>query len=399
MPQQPPAPPLWTRFASGQVSEAPSLARVKSGVLHVAWREGGNLLHSTIVADGKPATGPATSVGTSQSTPWLAAAPDGALLQVLFFAQGSLHAATSKDSGASWSRAAVNGPQPGANFAIAPDKDGKPVIISAEKGQLTLLGGAEPQRVQEGPCCLDRPALALDVESAEGWAAWYQDTPKATGLFARAVKPLGSKAQLAPGSQAAGRTQRLPLTARLGVPGVYLAYLAGPAVAREVKLWNVRGGEALTIAKAPGARHVWLAPAPDGRLWILWMNGNGTVSAVRSNKALLRFSKPYTLGKPSVDLGGIPFLIADGAKGPLDVISGAFHTRLLPTMEVSASPQGIRVADLGEPVDGVDVEIGGKKITTDLKGLAAYPITAGTPPPPMKATHPAYAPTATYTVK
>ena len=397
MPQQPPAPPLWTRFTKGPIAEAPSLARVKSGALHLAWREGGELAHTTIAADGSLASKPATHIGPAQSAPWLIAAPDGTSLQTTYFAHGSLHTATSKDEGVTWSIAAVNGPQPGANFALAAGKDGKPVMISAEKGLLKLYGAAEPQTVQDAPCCIERLTFGLDVDSAEGWAAWYQNAPKAAGLFTRAVKPLGGKAQLAPGSQVSPNPP-FALAARLGVPGIYLGYLAGPAAAKEVKLWNVRGGEALTVAKAPGVQRVSLTPGPDGRLWILWMNANGTISAVRSNKSLLRFSKQYTLGKPSIELVQ-PYLTADGAKGPLDVFAGTFHTRLLPSIELAVSPQGVRVSDLGDPVDGAEVEIEGKKITTDLKGLAAYPIPAGMPRPAMKATHPAYAPAATYTVK
>ncbi len=387
----PPAARTWTRFTSGAVSEPPSLARVKSGALHLAWREGSHLLHTTIAVDGKPGV-QTTAAGSSQSAPWLVAHPDGCVLQVTYFDQGSLQVGPSGDSGASWTATPYPGAQPGAIIAVTPDKGGKPVMISADKGQIKLHGATAPEKVQESPCCVNRLALALDPESAEGWAAWHEISPKAAGLFAKAIKPLAGMAQLAPGSSPLQPTQRLALAARIGVPGVYLAYLAGPPSVREVKLWNVRGGEALTVAKAPGARLVWLAPAPDGRLWILWMNPNGTVSTVRGSKALTRFSRPYTLTGPAPAPGAPSFLTADGGAGPLDVLVGAFHLRLYPNLEVSTSPRGVLVSDLGEPVEGVEVEIEGKKNKTDIKGLAAHPISAGTPPPPVKATHPGYAP-------
>ena len=328
----------WTPFTAGSVAET-ALARTKNGPLHVVWREATRLMHAVIPSAGPPAAIGA-DWGSTLSAPWLIAAPDGSL-QVLFTTKNGLHTATSKDAGAKWD---VAPPSAHASplFAATGDKDGKPFTISAAD----VRAGA------------DHLAVALDAESFEGWAAWHEGT----GLYAKAVKPAAGVAQLAPTSKLAP-SQRLALAPRIGAPGVYLAYCEIDGV----KLWNVRGGEALSVARAAGARNAWIAPAPDGRLWILWTNLNNTVSAMHSNKSLQRFSRPYTLTSP----GPIRSVAAEGSTGPLDVIVGGSHTRLVPELELVASPEGVRVMDLGDPVEGAQVEVWGKTIKTDAKGLAA----------------------------
>jgi hypothetical protein len=349
---------LWNRFTEGSAAE-PSLTRAKDGTLHLVWRSGAKLYHGTL-------TGPPTVIGewdASLSEPWLIAVPDGSLA-VVFATKADLYTAKSKDGGGTWE--VTSAPAPTGAFAATGDKEGKPFITASAD-----VGGKA-----------DRVAVVMDGESSEGWAAWHEPT----GLFAKAVKPPTGAAQPAPGSRLAP-TQRLALSPRIGAPGVYLAYCGGSPAMTEVKLWNTRGGEALTVVKAPGARHPWIAPAPEGRLWVLWVNRDNTISAVRSNKAIMRFSKPYVL----TGAGAVRSLLGDGATGPLDVVANASHTRVLPELELKTTPEGVRVSDLGDPVEGVQVEIDGKTFKSDVKGLAAWPIAAGTVPV-VKATHAAYAP-------
>ncbi len=379
----------WTRLLTGTgAATEPALLRDKAGVLHIVWRGAkGNPIHGALAADGT-LSGTPTAIGPAativDSAPSLIAGPEQSL-QVLFASKDELHTLVSKDAGVKWDASpptALASPV----FAVAADKDGKPLVISAAGGTIKLLA----ETVQDGECCIDRAALALDAESAEAWAAWHGTGAKGLGLFAKAVKPSAGKAQPAPGSRLATLQRRLALSPRIAAPGVYLAYVAGYPAAREVKLWNVRGGEALTVARAPGARSVWIAPGPDGRLWILWLNAGGAVSAVRANKSLLRFSRPYVLGSPG-GAAAVPDVVAEGSKGPLDVIAGTFHTRVLPELELTVSPAGVRVSDLGDPLEDVKVEIDGKTIKTDAKGLAAYAMAVGSTPV-VKAALAGYAP-------
>ena len=388
--------PIWSRFTSGSVASA-ALARTKNGVLHIVFRDGAQVKHTTVDAAGKPA-GASTVVAAAAESPgpWLIAAPDGALLTAVLASGGSLHTAASKDAGATWNASAPLATTVAA--AVVGGKDGKPLLLLAGSGGLQLQEPpAAPETVYESAsCCGDgqRAALALDAESAEGWAAWPEKSAQLAGVMAKAVKPSTGKALPAPGARF-DASSPLSLSARLGAPGVYLAYATGNRQASQIKLWNVRGGEALTIARAPaGASHVCLVPAPDGRFWVMWRNpgAGAAVSAVRSDKSLLRFSRPYTLaGVP----GGstITQLAGNAAAGPLDVLANAFHARIYPSLEIEAASEGIRVSDLGEPVKGAYVEVEGKVLDEDRrKRLGRLP---DMPPGArllVKASLPGYAP-------
>lgn len=378
--------PTWNPLSLPASFADPTLVRTKDGVLHAAGRAAGKLLYLSLGKDGKLA-GPPSAIGSdwgpSLSAPWLMTGPDGPLT-VMFSTKEGLRTGTSKDGGKTWEVGQPTAFPP--LFAAAADKTGKPVPLSAAGGVIKLHAGATPEVVRDGPCCVDRLALALDFESAEGWAVWRESSG---GLFSKAVKPSTGMPQRAPGARLVP-AQRLAVAARIGGPGVYLAFLGGYPVAREVKLWNVRGGEAFTIAKGTGVRQPWIASAPDGRVWILWSSAANSVSAIRSNKALTAFSRPYLLGRPSA-AARVRHLVADGSTGPLDVLANGLHTRLLPQLEVSVSDKGVMVSDLGDPVEGVEVQIEGKTLKTNAKGIAEHPIAANASPA-VKATHPAYAP-------
>jgi hypothetical protein len=370
----------WTRFTTGPLA-APAVARTKDGTLHIVWAAGLELLHAT------PA-GKSNSIVTAWTAPVrpkLAALADGGL-RVFFGGEKSVHAASSKDAGVTWGIDSY--PLDSADFGIAADKEGKPYIAFVTGGDLKLQSDVGPkskvETVREGPCCVSGVQIALDGESTEGWAAWRQSGTKAIGIYSKAVKPSTGKPQLAPGSGLV--PPAFVLSPRVGQLGVYAAYCVGP----EVKLWNTRGGEAFTVARVPGARNVFITPGFEGRLWILWIGATGAISGVRSNKSLSQFSKPYSFGQP-VGAAPIRHLTAEGSTGPLAIVADGWHTRLDLELDVRTTPEGVRVSDFGDPVEGAEVEIEGKKIKTDPKGLAAYKIAAGTSPS-VKAAHPAYGP-------
>lgn len=349
---------FWNRFTDQDAAD-PALARTKDGVLHLAWRTGTKLFHGTLL-------GPPVLVGDWEAVmaPSLFAASDGSLT-VVAAAKAGLQTAKSKDGGGTWE--VTTSAAPHGVFAVAGDKEGKPFVTAAAD-----VGGKA-----------DRVAVAMDAESFEGWAVWHE----ADGLFAKAVKPPTGAPQAAPGGGRLIPAQRIALSPRIGAPGVYLAYCGGTPALPEVKIWNTRGGEALTVAKAPGVRNPWLAPAPEGRFWILWLNRDGTISAVRTSKGIIKLSKPYVIAPPAA----VRSLLADGAAGPLDLVVNASYTRILPELEVTASKDGVRVTDLGDPVEGALVETEGKSLRTDVKGLAAHPIAEGTTPV-ARVTHALYAP-------
>ena len=390
--------PSWTRIAPTSTS-APALARsAKDGKLHAVWWNSRDLLHSTLAAaDGLSSGAPDLMLrgwSVNHAAPALQSLADGAL-QTIFAEVPGVYAALSKDGGAKWESLA--GPQSAFRerrpiaFAAAADREGKPLLAFASSGKVSMQSGFGAMQtletVRDGACCVADVRIAADSESGEAWVVWRQTNGHDAGLFVKAVKPAAGKAQRAPGSQE-GLTLLPALSPRAGAPGVYLAYCEGVPVCREIKLWNVRGGEALTIAKAPGARAIFLTPGPDGRFWILWMNANRSVWAVRSNKALTRFSPPRSLGsspRPAQHLTG------EGSNGPLDAWADLFHARIYPEMELRGTPEGVRVTELGEPVEGVEIEWEGQKVKSGVTGLAPFPIAPGQAVV-VKATHAAYAP-------
>ena len=376
----PTLPSTWTRLPAHALE--PSLARTKDGTLHLAWRDGARNLWHTVLA----ATAPPVKIAEGgASQPELLILSDGALQVFFIGAAGSLSAATSKDCGATWDVLSNPGHPRAASIAAVAEREGKTLVAFTEAGQVHLqsgLGATQKfETIRQGSCCADQLRLVLDGESSEAWLAWRQTAAKDAGLFVKAVKPASGATRPAP-----GKALQMALSPRIGAPGVYLAWCAGNGV----KLWNVRGGEALTVAPGLGARNACLAPAPDGRLWILWINANHTVSAARSNKTLTRFSSPYALGKPAA-AAGLQRLVAEASPGLLDVFADGFHTRLYPNLELRARADGVIVTDAGDPVEGAEVEIDGKKLKTDAKGLAAHPVAQGKLTP-VKATMTAYAP-------
>lgn len=387
-----------------------------------------DLVHAALPPDGKTlgAPSPVVEKWDSLSLPRLLAAPDGSL-RALFGGllgspqrddprnKGSLYTAVSKDGGRTW-QLAQEAQSPSAKLyaaylGAAMDKDGRPLAAFTDGGRVLLqpgLGAAVPlETVHDGACCTYHAQMAVDGSSGEAWAAWHQNTSKDPGIYVRAVKPAAGVEQLVPGSQvnnagqlvSPGPNQQIAMAARVGAPGVYVAYLAGYPSAKELKLWSVRGGEPLTAATLAGARHTAIAPAPEGRYWLLWVNQNHTASAVRTNKALTRLSKPYEIGSPAPS-GPLWHLLGEGSTGPLDALahvdvggpdnSATFHTRVYPNLEVAGGTSGVTVTDVGDPVEGVEVTVEGKTLKTDSSGFAAHPLTPGKPTP-VRASHPAYA--------
>jgi hypothetical protein len=176
---------------------------------------------------------------------------------------------------------------------------------------------------------------------------------------------------------------RVALTARLGAPGVFLAYTSGFPVVRRILVLRA-GARALVLkVEAPGAAHVTLAPAPQGRLWLAWSR-DGVIYAARTNRDASRLGAvrkiPIRRGSKVVDQ-----LQGDGLGGRLDLVAslearGAasfWHQQVLPGLllqiKASTATDGptryvFRVTDAGEPVANATVKVGKQSLTTGLSG-------------------------------
>lgn len=419
-----PQPASWTRLAEAEGKteglEA-ALARTRDGVLHVAFLRGetkSDLMHLAIGADGKAGAeiSPVARGWESVSTPMLIARGDGSL-EVTFgglYRAGQspagpnrfpLYTGMSPDGGRTWQLSAgalaVTGELAKTHLSAAQDKDGNVATAYASGGKVVLQYGvgAGPGAgdVRDGECCVSRVQVAPDRATGEVVVGWHEDSGPRSGLYLRTMAPKAGPAQRAPDALAANPGQRVAVVARQGASGIYSAYCAGAAACQQVKLWDGKAGSVpVVVGRAVKGGHVVAAPAPEGRLWVMWSDA-GAVKAVRSNKALTRFSGAYSAG---VEPGKTVYrLVGEGSAGPLDVVAnfgaegaGALHhRRIYPALQVAATVKGVKVTDVGDPVDGVEVESAGQKATTDDNGVAALTLTPGKRVA-VKVSHPAYAP-------
>jgi hypothetical protein len=182
---------------------------------------------------------------------------------------------------------------------------------------------------------------------------------------------------------------------RLGAPGVYLAYADGKAV----RLYRY-GGSSRTLVSGQFTSAAACA-GPDGRLWVAWGNGSGDVFVTRSNRATAAF-EPVQRVKLAQGANGLTFLQCEGSAGPDDLFAyvpggataGFWHTHVLAQLSLAARGQKtgatILVRDAGDPLPGVTVTIGGRRLKTDAHGSASVTLRAGSYT--ASATAPGYAP-------
>ena len=395
-------PGVWTRISDPAASNTDQVgvARTPDGVLHVAWLRkagaGADLMETAIAKSGRLAGSPAPIVtGWSQiGNPALVVSSDGSLRAVFGGTRStdpgetntSMNTATAGEDGATWTLVTgsiVNTTDAYASVAgVALQPDGTPVTTWATTYGLGIHVGLDPStpdQILQTACCAYQPQLATDASGGRVVLGWDSNASGASGIFAQAVVPAGPK-QLAPGSASSPDADQLhtAIVARLGAPGVYLAYCGGGTTfCRAVLLWRYGGGAPLVVAKAPDAttdagRRVMLAPGPQGRLWVAWER-SGRIFAARSNKTVTRFG-PIVSTAPPRGTSAIWQLGGDGADGPLDLLANVdaggiatWHTQLLPPLTLTASLHKagkkrrlvIRVTDAGDPVPGARIRFAG----------------------------------------
>jgi hypothetical protein len=402
--------------------EEPALARTHDGVLHVAWqRKNGtqvDLVHSTLSLEGRPVGQPVTMFQgwAALNNPDLLVQPDGSLR--VFFGgirsirstdpNQSLNTAVAPPSGESWElqdgRASAGTSAYASPVGATLLRDGTPAAAWAVTGGLFVHVGVDPteadQRYQDA-CCAYQPALATDATTGEVVLGWYSNAAGQNGLYTQTVAPARGPRQYLPGSADDGRNsalsidQKMALSARREAAGVYAAYGTGYPTFKKVVLWRHGTASPVTVASAEGARHVNLAAAPEGRLWVMWARA-GRLYAVRTNRAAARFGPTLAVDAPAgTDV--VFKLKGEGSLGPLDLFTrvgrhgapgtAAWHTRLLPPLALSAAPasfeakQGGRitftVTDVGDPVAGAAVSFAGQTLTTDDRGQATASVAKG----------------------
>jgi hypothetical protein len=201
------------------------------------------------------------------------------------------------------------------------------------------------------------------------------------------------------------------ISARLGAPGVYIAYVTSNGGAVELGRY---GGAAHTVAHGSGLETAKVFAGPQGRLWIAWSAFRGTqIFVTRSNEAVTKFEPVQTLTLPDPSTTeGIAELQGEGSAGPLDLFAdmtigtepGFMHTHVLglyslqakvgkPPKGKKAAPVTLSLRDAGDPVAAAKIVIGRAHLKTNTKGVATVALAPGSYTASASAS--GYAPTST----
>ena len=248
------------------------------------------------------------------------------------------------------------------------------------------------------------PALAVDA-AGRVVMAWYSSAAGRLGVLAQDVSadgsPVGAPVTM-PGTSdmAIGLIARTPIVARAG-GGLYVAYPVGYPALEQARLWRVGAPESKSIASfdaTTGNHPVTVAAAADGRLWLLWSDGDSAgrprIFARRSNPAATRFGAVVDAGRPRGASGGYR-LDASAAGGALDGFgvftlgvdstAATYHRRILPGLSLKAAPSKLRrgqsrrvtftVSDAGDPVAGATVRVSGRSGKTGADGRVRLLVT------------------------
>ncbi len=408
--------------SGGDSVDQVGLVRTSDGVLHVAWHDDGDLLHTAIGRNGKlGATSPIQSGWTGHMDAALTAVPGG--IRVVWGAIRSddtsdpnqdLNTARSTTGGASWQLTPGSiiprGAQAyGSDAAATTLPDG--TVLEAWAGTLGTwvhsgLDPATPNMDYQAPLGTYgyQPGLASDA-GGRAMMAWFSSGSTQRGVVAQGVNADGSPAgatMTMPGSQVmvgGGTVSKTPIVARAG-GGFYVGYAIGYPTASRVRVWRAGAGSATQLARTAANSQVTLAADGKGRIWAVWSDGTfgeTHVLAARSNPEATRFGA-------AVDAGAVRgahstyALDASATSSALDVLAlfgtgtssgGATYVkRIRPGLTLKASKRSGRVTftvtDAGDPVRGAKVRLAGHSGRTDGRGrvtlaLARAKATASAP--------------------
>jgi hypothetical protein len=402
----------WTRLPGTVINFAePGLARTGDGVLHVVYtRRNGSkedLVHLEVSPAGKVG-GDSVALGgwASMSHPDLLRMPDGTLRA--FFGgirstsagatNNALNTASAPASGTPWTLKPGKAAQ--ATYAYATGvagaglaKDGTPISTWSGTPGLGFHFGVNPAdpdgKIPQSGCCLYTPDIAVDSGSGQAWVGFHSNENAGPGLFVNAIGPTGPQGgrKLASGSVTGKDSiypgNRTSITGRISAAGVYLFYGQGYPTFKSLALWRVDVARPHLVITADGNEHANITAAPEGRLWLMWER-NGTIYAVRTNRAATKLGAANTLKPPSGN--SIFRLNGEGSAGPLDLIAniqtgstnGFWHQQVWPKLQLSAASKKagngrvitFQVSDTGDPVSGASVKAGGKTLKTAANGRA-----------------------------
>jgi hypothetical protein len=268
-------------------------------------------------------------------------------------------------------------------------KDGTPISTWASSPGLGFHYGVNPNdpdgKIPQSGCCLYTPDVGVDGQSGQAWVGFSSNESASPGLFVNAIGSSGpqGRRRLAPGS-VSGKDfnqplNRTPITGRIGAGGVFVVYGQGYPRYRTLAVWRAGSARPQLAIKAEGLKQANVAPAPDGRLWLMWELG-GKIIVTRTNRAVTKVGPVTTISAP----GGATVyrLNGEGSRGPLDLVANngqsLWHQQVMPRLQLTASSRAtgkgrtitFRVLDAGDSVAGAMVRVEGRTLRTSASGKA-----------------------------
>jgi len=258
-------------------------------------------------------------------------------------------------------------------------KDGQPVTAWRGYAAAGVPPSAIPQNAYQGG--MTESQLATDAGGGGVVLSGVTNSGQG-GVYVQQVLPtMGARAVLP--LPFALNDWNSSLSGRIGAPGAFVVY-ADTKAARLVRY----GGGTRTLARGQFTSAA-ACPGPDGRLWVAWGGRTSGLFVTRSNKAAGAFEPVQKLALPQGGSDGFTFVQCEGSAGPADVFAdvaggagqGFWHTHVLPQLTLRAkatkSKVTISARDAGDPVAGVVISVGGKRLTTDAHGQATVILRAG----------------------
>ncbi len=420
----------WASIATQGVEGAsrPALLRSESGHLQIVWAQSTNGAPTTILRRGVASSGAISSTATTVVSGWqrvsapaVTTGPDEKVVTWFggeqingggsAFPAGALASAISTSSTATgWQSSGSPLSQStevlasGALSADSSGEDGPSWLawagasgVTVAAGSHTSLGGESTVSNTGGA---SEPRIAVDRATQTVWLSWCNGS---TGLI--------NVQQISPGGGVAEELGELKCNATMlarsntGTTvhgGVFVAACVTIVPCQKIRMVSLPGGKAFDLRLPDGttARNIALAPAPLGKIWIIWhaVDSDGSVSNIayaRTDSAVTRVGKLQTTALPTG--GATPGWVggdgnSDSDPGaPLDLVlvsssdgntAGSInHLRVIPALEVSGRTKGFRtrivVTEAGDPVVNAYVKFRGRKGFTNKKGQIAFSFERG----------------------
>lgn len=424
----PAGPGVWTNV-EGPNPLAPSTqaaaTRGQDGSLFAAFTDvNGDLAVSRIGAGGnRLSTEVAIADASNAAQPAIVRDPTTGALRVMYGGfrsppdESGTWSATAPAIGTPWSSVAkiANLSSP---VTVAAVGSAGTVFLGQAGGDVSLHSGTnptDPDHVYQAACCSQEAGLAVDGASGAPHLAWITGSPKRSLNVRQGAASTGAPVGGALQAPGLGGTaadaiieQMVPISGRVGAPGVYAAYGDRDGDAGELLLWRVGDARPRQVAIVDGnITHPALAPAPDGSLWIMWYEDTLT------DKIAARQLRPdgATLGPitrldppPSPVFESIGQILGVAQAGRLDLLASGsqqhiYHSQVLAVPSqggggVAGGLSGRVTQTDGAPVPNAPVEACPQptglclSVYTDADGRyrfdglrpASYLVTAWTPP-------------------